>query len=170
MPPAPQTIISSSINPANLLELQVLTNITSQLQSQGDIQNSIPYLAKIVQIVESQRLGEKPTEPEKRQGYYKQFNELRKIKAEAYAHLADAYFKTQQFVQCESSLLISVKIWEKLVQHEPEEAEHSNKQLQIAYKQLYACYKAMGKTQLAEHIQTKLSRLFDTKNKLHKNI
>jgi hypothetical protein len=155
MPPSPQSLHSSTVNPANLLELQVLTQVATQLQCNNDIRGSIPYLAKIAQIVDNQKLA-RPAREEPQDNYYAQLNQLRKVKADAYAQLADAYFKTQQFVLCESSLLSSVKIWEKLVQHTNEDL---SVQLKAGYKQLKACYEAMGKTQLARHMETKLSKL-----------
>jgi hypothetical protein len=154
----PQSLHSNSVNPANLLELQVLTKVITQLQSNNDIRGSIPYLAKIVQIIDHQKL-DRPNRDEdaiKQQHYYRQLNELRKVKADAYAQLADAYFQTQQYVLCESSLLVSVKIWENLVRHD---ALQETSALKLAYEQLKACYEQMGKTQLAQHMETKLSRL-----------
>jgi hypothetical protein len=151
----PQSLRSSSINPANLLELQVLTKVITQLQSNNDIRGSIPYLAKIVQIVEHQKL-DRPSDPTKQSHYYQQLNELRKVKADAYAQLADAYFQTQQYILCESSLLVSVKLWENLVRHD---ALQETGALRLAYEQLKICYEQMGKIQLAQHMETKLSRL-----------
>lgn len=164
MPPKPQALNSSSVNPANLVELQVLTKVITQLQNNGDIRGSIPYLAKVVQIVDNQKL-DKPdpetlkTDNYQRQKYHKQLNELRKVKADAYANLADAYFHTQQFVVCETSLLISVKIWEKLKQYEPNEIEASNAHLKAAYQQLLEAYEAMNKPHMAQHMANKLSKL-----------
>lgn len=156
MSPTPQSLNSNTVNPANLLELQVLTQVATQLQSNNDIQGSIPYLAKIAQIVDNQKLDRPPPE-EPQENYYQQFNQLREIKADAYAQLADAYFKTNQFVLCENSLLSSVKIWEKLVQHS--KGEDFTRQRRAGYEQLKACYEAMGKTQLSQHMETKISKL-----------
>ncbi|KAI9360687.1 hypothetical protein BD770DRAFT_384628 [Pilaira anomala] len=155
--PTPQQLHSSSINPANLVELQVLTQVVAQLQSNEDIRGSIPYLAKIVQILENQKL-EKPKGDQDKLGYYKQYNQLRLVQADAHAQLAEAYFKTQQFISCESSLLKSVKIWEKLVQHGNVTGD-LRPQLTQAYIQLQESYEAMGKAQLAQHIENKLARL-----------
>lgn len=154
MPPTPQSLHSSSVNPANLVELQVLTQVVSQLQSQGDVKGSIPYLSKIVQILENQQL-EKPSDGNK-EHYYQQFNQLRRVKADAHAQLGHAYFETQQYLMCETSLLTSVKIWEKLVQHHDVDF---GMQLSCAYEQLKSCYEAMGKTQLAHYMETKLCHL-----------
>lgn len=155
MSPPPQSLNSSSINPANLLEIQVLTQVIADLQSKNDIKGSIPYLAKIVQIIDNQKLV-KPSRDEPKDAYYKQFNQLRKVKADAYSQLADAYFHTQQFIICENTLLVSVKIWEKLVQHTNEDC---TLQLKKGYEQLKTCYEDMGKLQLAQHIENKLDRL-----------
>ncbi|KAI8372154.1 hypothetical protein BD560DRAFT_395328 [Blakeslea trispora] len=154
---SPQAIISSSVNPANLLELKVLSSIVSQLQDQGDVGQAIPYLAKMVQIVDSQRLDPKPTDPERRPAYYQQFNELQKLKAESYSQLAFAYLATHQFIPCESWLTSAVKVWEKLVRHDPSLVES----LTVAYEKLIECYLAMGKNQLAQHISTRLQKLKD---------
>ncbi|KAI8350346.1 hypothetical protein EDC96DRAFT_519641 [Choanephora cucurbitarum] len=154
---SPQTIISSSVNPANLLELKVLSNIVSQLQEQGDMGQAIPYLAKMVQIVDSQRL-EKPTDPQNKTPYYSQLNELQKLKADAYSQLAFAYLKTHQFVQCESWLTSSIKLWEKLIRYDPQ----GQPSLMVAYEALIECYMAMGKDHLAQHIQTRLCKLKET--------
>lgn len=155
----PQSLHSSSVNPANLLELQVLTKVVTQLQSDNNIRGSIPYLAKIVQIVEHHKLDRPDrNDATKKQRYYQQLNELRKVKANAYAQLAGAYFQTQQYVLCESSLLVSVKIWENLALHD---ALQDTGVLRLAYEQLKASYEQMGKTQLAQHMETKLSRLLD---------
>ncbi|KAG2199632.1 hypothetical protein INT47_005157 [Mucor saturninus] len=149
MPPAPQALHSSSVNPANLVELQVLTQVSSQLQSSGDVAGSIPYLAKIVQILENQQLEKKSSR------YKQQCEQLRRVQADAHAQLGDAYYKTGQYVVCEHALLRSVKIWEKLVQQDSSVCGP----LRAAYEQLKSSYEAMGKTQLAQHIETKLERL-----------
>ncbi|KAI7900998.1 uncharacterized protein BX663DRAFT_553635 [Cokeromyces recurvatus] len=161
----PHSLNSSSINPANLLELQVLTKVIGQLQSNGDIQGSIPYLAKVVQIIDHQQLDRPSrevmqTDPKRKAAYYEQLNELRKVKAEAYAQLADAYFKVHNFISCETYLLFSVKIWENLIEHERLRIDSSyEERLKIAYKQLLDAYEAMGKSNLAYHIKVKLKKL-----------
>jgi hypothetical protein len=155
----PQSLTSSSINPANLLEIQVLTQVIVQLQNNGDVKGSIPYLAKITQIIDNQKLDKKPLKSEgkeKLNGYYKQLNQYQKVKADAHAQLADAYFKTRQYMLCESTLLFSVKIWEKLVLHTNEEF---TLQLKGGYEQLKVCYENMGKLQLAQHIDNKLIKM-----------
>lgn len=159
MPPQPQALRSNSVNPANLVELEVLTKIVTQLQNNNDIKGSIPYLAKIVQIVANQRLERPASASEDKQHYYQQLNELSKVQADAYAQLADAYFQTQQFITCESNLILSVKIWERLVKHDPASVETTKLRLKTAYKQLSEAYEAMGKTQLAQHMEIKLERL-----------
>ncbi|KAI8070176.1 hypothetical protein BDF21DRAFT_425143 [Thamnidium elegans] len=153
--PTPQSLHSSSINPANLVELQVLTQVITQLQSTNDIAGAIPYLAKIVQIVNNQKLV-KPSEPTA--NYYQQLNQLRLVQADAYSQLADAYFHTQQFIKCESNLLQSVRIWEKLVQH-GNASEDLKPRLKQAYGMLKTCYEDMGKGQLAQHMEIKLNRI-----------
>lgn len=159
MPPQPQALRSNSVNPANLVELEVLTKIVTQLQNNNDIKGSIPYLAKIVQIVANQRLERPASASEDKQHYYQQLNELSKVQADAYAQLADAYFQIQQFITCESNLILSVKIWERLVKHDPASVETTKLRLKTAYKQLSEAYEAMGKTQLAQHMEIKLERL-----------
>lgn len=159
MPPQPQALRSNSVNPANLVELEVLTKIVTQLQNNNDIKGSIPYLAKIVQIVANQRLERPTSASEDKQHYYQQLNELSKVQADAYAQLADAYFQTQQFITCESNLILSVKIWERLLKHDPASIETTKLRLKTAYKQLSEVYEAMGKTQLAQHMEIKLERL-----------
>ena len=154
MPP-PQSLQSKSVNPSNLLELQVLTQVVTQLQANKDVRGSIPYLAKIAQIVENQTLV-KPTEKEGLDHYYQQLNQLNKVKADANAQLGNAYFQTQQFILCESVLLRSVKLWENLVQHT---TENFNPQLKASYQQLKTCYESLGKTQLAQHMDIKLSKV-----------
>ncbi|KAL9541094.1 hypothetical protein PS6_010461 [Mucor atramentarius] len=143
MPPQPQALRSNSVNPSNLVELQVLTKIVTQLQGSNDMKGSIPYLAKIVQIVANQRL-EKPSPAapdESKQRYYQQLNELSK------------------FITCESNLILSVKIWERLLKHDPASIDTITPRLKAAYKQLNEAYEAMGKTQLAQHMAIKLDRL-----------
>lgn len=159
MPPQPQALRSNSVNPANLVELEVLTKIVTQLQNNNDIKGSIPYLAKIVQIVANQRLERPTSASEDKQHYHQQLNELSKVQADAYAQLADAYFQTQQFIACESNLILSVKIWERLLKHDPASIETTKLRLKTAYKQLSEVYEAMGKTQLAQHMEIKLERL-----------
>ncbi|GAA5813025.1 hypothetical protein MFLAVUS_006491 [Mucor flavus] len=153
--PTPQALHSSSINPANLVELQVLTQVITQLQSSNDIAGTIPYLAKIVQIVNNQNLSKPTTQLPK---YYQQLNQLRLVQADAYSQLAEAYFHTHQFIKCESNLLASVRIWEKLVQH-GNVSEDLKPRLKQAYVMLKACYEDMGKGQLAQHMEIKLSRI-----------
>ncbi|KAI8644983.1 hypothetical protein BD408DRAFT_412459 [Parasitella parasitica] len=155
----PQSLQSNSVNPANLVELQVLTNIVAQLQANNDMKGSIPYLAKIAQIVANQRLDKPSLATNDKQHYYQQLNELSKVQADAYAQLADAYFQTQQFILCESNLILSVKMWERLLRYDPASTDTTKLRLKAAYNQLAEAYKAMGKLQLAQHMEIKLKKM-----------
>ncbi|KAI8982213.1 hypothetical protein BDF20DRAFT_912408 [Mycotypha africana] len=160
----PEALHSKTVNPANLLELQVLTKIVTDLQKRKQkdgIRGSIPYLAKIVQIVENQTL-EKPSlsaSQQEKDKYYKRLNELRKVQADAYAQLADAYFRTQNFILCESNLSIAVKHWEKLLEHDASSVKYCQTRLKDAYEQLAEAYEQMGKENLAQHMKTRKAKL-----------
>ncbi|KAI8147941.1 hypothetical protein BJV82DRAFT_575087 [Fennellomyces sp. T-0311] len=130
---------SQHINPASLVELRVLSQVADQMQKEDDIKGSIPYLAKICQIVDNQHTKDKVS--------------LDQIRAQAHAQLADAYFKSHQFIQCEATLTIAVKIWEK--------SNSSRQQLLNAYGLLKACYETMGKQKLADYMDQRKVKLVE---------
>ncbi|KAI9270527.1 hypothetical protein BDA99DRAFT_534639 [Phascolomyces articulosus] len=124
---SPHYLQSQHINPASLVELQVLSKVATEMQLQDNVKGSIPYLAKICQIVDNQQTDSKKA--------------MDQIRAQAHVQLADAYFKSHQFVQCEASLSIAVKLWEK--------SRLDNQQhLASAYDQLKACYETLEKYKL----------------------
>ena len=135
----PHYLQSQYINPASLVELQVLSQVATGMQQQGNVKGSIPYLAKICQIVDNQRTDNKPG--------------LDQIRAQAHSQLADAYFKAQQFVQCEASLNLAVKIWEKA------KTTTTTDYLLSAYDQLVGCYEALGKSKMIEYMQQRKAKL-----------
>lgn len=147
----PQYLHSESINPANLLELKVLHQIATKLQSEGNVKGSIPYFAKICQIVDNQRIDGDDTDAKR--------DALDTIRAQAHIQLADAYFKTLQFTQCESSLSLAVKIFEKQMQRD---IIIDRNQLARAYEQLHDCYDALGKHQLADFMDERRQKLLAT--------
>ncbi|KAG1462068.1 hypothetical protein G6F46_001091 [Rhizopus delemar] len=151
----PQSLISNTVNPANLLEIQILSNIITELHSKNDIRGSIPYLAKIVQIIDNQKL-ERGSDKDR---YYRQLNEYRKVQSRAHFDLGEAYFKTQDFISSEISLSIAVKSWEKLLKYE--NTVEFKKDLSIAYDYLKICYESMGKHQLAQYMESRKAKLHE---------
>ncbi|KAG0169992.1 hypothetical protein DFQ28_002720 [Apophysomyces sp. BC1034] len=151
---------SQSVNPANLLELQVLAQVVIDLQNKNNIRGSIPYLAKIAQIVDNQQLT-KPsgTSEEDRHRYEKQKNELDKVKADAHAQLADAYFKIGNYINAEASLSFSVAIWEKLLQRQQQDVPDIRSFLLKAYDRLKECYEIMDKQKMATFMEARKSKL-----------
>lgn len=143
MIPPPHFLVSKSMNPASLQELQVLQHVATRLQNQGDVKGSIPYLAKICQIVDNQR-----PEPEHRDA-------MDTVRAQAHAQLAEAYFKTFQFTLCESQWMLALDIWEKRVSDDASLRES----LLHAYDQLKSCYETLGKTQMAHYMDKRKSKL-----------
>ncbi|CAO3703833.1 unnamed protein product [Rhizopus stolonifer] len=107
----PHTLNSNTANPANLLEIQVLSKIVAELQTKKDISGTIPYLAKIVQIVDNQKI-------EKDQNYQRQMKEYRQIQSRAHFDLGQAYFETHQYTSSEIYLSMAAKTWENLLKHE----------------------------------------------------
>ncbi|OAD78473.1 hypothetical protein PHYBLDRAFT_163578 [Phycomyces blakesleeanus NRRL 1555(-)] len=158
----------SSTPTSHLLELQVLTQVVLQHQEKNDIRGSIPYLAKIAQIIDNQRIV-KPTDDidASQSTYDSQIRELNKLKADAHSQLADAYFKTANHVQCEASLTWSVKIWERLIKQDKTTKTTANDDIKPlllnAYDQLKECYEALGKPSMAKHMETRKAKLLDQK-------
>lgn len=110
---------------------------------------SIPYLAKICQIVDNQRPPE--NDPMR----------LNIIRADAHAQLADAYHKVQNWIQCEASLMVAVKIWERILET-PEESDGkmtARTRLGEAYDILRICYDTLGNRRLAELMEKRKSKL-----------
>ncbi|KAI9482530.1 hypothetical protein BDB00DRAFT_879127 [Zychaea mexicana] len=137
---SPHYLQSHYINPASLMELKVLSQVVTQMQQQGNVKGSIPYLAKICQIVDNQQTQDKKK------------TALDPVRAQAHAQLADAYFKTQQWVQCEASLTLAVKIWEK-------DRDSNATSLAHAYDQLIPCYETLGKQKMAEYMEQRKAKL-----------
>lgn len=129
--PGPHNLLTPRNNPASAMELRILEAV---VQDCPTVKARIPYLAKICQIVDQ----DSPAE----------------TRARAHARLADAYYKTQQFIQCEASLTYAVKLFEK--------SDNSNDELDQAYAQLRDCYDALGKRQLAEHIETRRQKRLES--------
>ncbi|KAI8978438.1 hypothetical protein BDB01DRAFT_799867 [Pilobolus umbonatus] len=159
----PQRLISNSVNPANLVELETLTKVIDRLQQQNDIKGSIPYLAKIVQILDNQTIQRPPKEDKARlPHYYQQINELHKVQANAHFQLAEAQYQVYDFIACESSLTLSVKLWEKLLHYNPGYQSELRPLLIKSYETLKLCYDAMGKSQLAMYMDTRKNKLLPT--------
>lgn len=146
--PQPQQLNSQSLNPASLMEINVLKRVAME-QQKTNVQASIPYYAKICQIVDNQRLPDNDTMP------------LNTIRADAHAQLADAYYKVQNWIQCEASLMVAVKIWERMLEM-PEESDGkltAKTRLGEAYDILRTCYNTLGKSRLAELMEKRKSKL-----------
>ncbi|CDH51563.1 predicted protein [Lichtheimia corymbifera JMRC:FSU:9682] len=107
--PQPQQLNSQSLNPATVMEINVLKRVAME-QQRTNPGASIPYFAKICQIVDNQRPPD--NDPMR----------LNIIRADAHAQLADAYHKVQNWIQCEASLMVAVKIWERMLET-PEETD-----------------------------------------------
>ncbi|ORY91234.1 hypothetical protein BCR43DRAFT_498735 [Syncephalastrum racemosum] len=131
----PHSLLTHRNNPASAMELRILEAV---VQDCPTVKASIPYLAKICQIVDQD------SPPETR--------------ARAHVRLANAYFKTQQFIQCEASLTHAVKLYEKSDNNNNDNGE----ELDQAYAQLRDCYDALGKRQLAEHIETRRQKRLES--------
>ncbi|KAG2219099.1 hypothetical protein INT45_005830 [Circinella minor] len=147
----PHYLQSQYINPASLVELQVLDQVVTGMQQQGNVKGSIPYLAKICQIVDNQHTDNKTA--------------LDQIRAQAHAQLADAYFKAQQFIQCEASLNLAIKIWEKATNTKSPETTTIN-YLLSAYDQLIECYEVLGKSKMIEYIKQRKTKLTTTSSSI----
>ncbi|KAI8377792.1 uncharacterized protein BYT42DRAFT_571716 [Radiomyces spectabilis] len=157
--PSPHALGSQSINPSKLMELEVLSQVVSTLQAKNDFKASIPYLAKMAQIVDNQQIGpSSPSSPssqtpeQRRQQQYL----LDKLKADAHARLADAYYKTGRFIESEASLSLSVKLWETLMSKGYDDVRPL---LMKAYDSLGQCYEALHKPQMVKHMQTRKQKL-----------
>jgi hypothetical protein len=114
----------------------------------------------MTQIVDNQTIA-KPTDQAKLANYHLQLNELSKTKANAHAQLAEAFYKTNDFIQCEYSLTVSMKIWERLL------ARHDKTiipLLESAYDRLKLCYEALGKNQMATNMESRKAKLHNTNN------
>ncbi|KAI9323085.1 hypothetical protein BX666DRAFT_2021848 [Dichotomocladium elegans] len=141
MPTEPYQLHSHNVNPASLVELQVLSKIAAQLQASGDVKGSIPYLAKICQIVDNQQADSTRS--------------LDLVRADAHYQLGGAYFRANQFQQCEASLMISVKLWENHQRRQPKQEKGEKSffdRLSSSYDMLATSYESLGKQQLAEQM------------------
>lgn len=146
--PQPQQLNSQSLNPATVMEINVLKRVAME-QQKSNPGASIPYFAKICQIVDNQRPPE--NDPMR----------LNIIRADAHAQLADAYYKVQNWIQCEASLMVAVKIWERMLET-PEETDGkmtARTRLGEAYDILRICYDTLGNRRLAEMIDQRKSKL-----------
>ena len=146
--PQPQQLHSQTLNPASLMEINVLKRVAME-QQKTNVRASIPYFAKICQIVDNQRSPDDDPMP------------LNIIRADAHAQLADAYYKVQNWIQCEASLMVAVKIWERMLEM-PEETDGKMTaltRLGNAYDLLRICYGSLGNSRLAELMDKRKSKL-----------
>ncbi|KAG1451415.1 hypothetical protein G6F56_008095 [Rhizopus delemar] len=146
----PHTLNSNTVNPANLLEIQVLSKIVTELRTKKDISGTIPYLAKIVQIVDNQKI-------EKDHNYHRQMKEYRQVQSRAHFDLGQAYFETHQYTSSETYLSMAAKTWENLLKYE--NMLELKDCLHVVYDYLKTCYESMGKNQLAQHMESRKTKL-----------
>ncbi|CAO3633761.1 unnamed protein product [Cunninghamella blakesleeana] len=169
---APYNLQNTSINPANLMELQVLSQVVLDKQKQNDIKGSIPYLAKMTQIIDHQQLSTtKQHKKQKDDGNYDDnignnvddMNDQKEkerllfsLQAEAHKQLADSYLKTGQYIQAEASYTISTKRLETLCKKNNEKPNNETRlELIQIYDNLIECYQMMNKPHMVRGIENR---------------
>ncbi|KAI8340166.1 hypothetical protein BC941DRAFT_419597, partial [Chlamydoabsidia padenii] len=145
----PHSLRSTSINPANLLELEVLSRIVSEKHTNNDVRGSIPYLAKMAQIIDNQRLEKGST--------LQQQQALSTLQADAHRQLGQAYMNTGQYTQAEASLTNSTKKLEYLLKGGGD--NNNNKmitnQLLQGYDLLKECFEVLGKPHMVQGMENR---------------
>jgi murein L,D-transpeptidase YcbB/YkuD len=149
---------STSINPANLIELQLLSQIVTQKQSANDIRGSIPYLAKMAQIIDNQRLETTvaASSPQQQQ-LQQQQHTLRLLQADAHRQLGQAYMKIGQYIQAEASLTITIQRLESLLKGDNAATSHTIvvNQLIEGYDLLKECFELLGKPHMVQGMENR---------------
>lgn len=151
---------STSINPANLIELELLSQIVTERQSANDICGSIPYLAKMAQIIDNQRLEETlaASSPQQQQQQQRQQRQtFRLLQADAHRQLGQAYMKTGQYIQAEASLSITIQRLESLMKDDTTATSHTIivNQLIEGYDLLKECFELLGKPHMVQGMENR---------------
>ncbi|CAO3628248.1 unnamed protein product [Cunninghamella echinulata] len=163
----PYNLQTTSINPANLMELQVLSQVVTDKQGKNDIIGSIPYLAKMTQIIDHQQIPKQNDDNNNNNSsnncnnnnslqYNKQEQEriLFSLQADAHKQLGDAYLKTGQYIQAEASFTMSTKRLELLCKKKNIKPNNETKlELIQLYDKLIQCYQYMNKPHMVRGIE-----------------
>ncbi|CAO3597866.1 unnamed protein product [Absidia cylindrospora] len=149
---APHSLKSTSINPANLIELEVLSQIVSEKQNNNDIRGSIPYLAKMAQIIDNQRLEQVTDNNEQQQRI--QQRTLYSLQADAHRQLGQAYLGTGLYTQAEASLSITIQRLESLLKDNNGSTDTVLQLLQ-GYDLLKECFQVMNKPHLVQGMENR---------------
>ncbi|KAI9303296.1 hypothetical protein BJ944DRAFT_268658 [Cunninghamella echinulata] len=169
----PYNLQTTSINPANLMELQVLSQVVADKQGKNDIKGSIPYLAKMTQIIDHQQIPKQNGNNKNNNISDKNNNDnsnsnnnnpqsnkkeqqriLFSLQADAYKQLGDAYLKTGQYIQAEASFTMSTKRLELLCKKNDVRPNNETRlELMELYDKLIQCYQYMNKPHMVRGIE-----------------
>lgn len=145
------------MEPLVIIELQSLTNAANKKKEEGNIAASIPYLAKIVHILDTQTPKRNTT-----QNNQKAAQSLELMTIDARREFADALFKTHQFTESEVQIGLVCKSLEKYLRKlDPSESDilGIESKLLASYDAWADCYENLGNAFLASKIQQRKQKL-----------
>lgn len=148
------------MEPITIIELQSLTNAANAKKTEGNLAASIPYLAKIVHILDTQTSKCRAT-----QDIQNTAQSLELMTVDARREFADGLFRTYQYTESEVQMGLVCRSLEKYLRKlDPKESDSLGieSKLLAGYDAWADCYENLGKGFLATKIRERKQKLNKT--------
>ncbi|KAG2179433.1 hypothetical protein INT44_006279 [Umbelopsis vinacea] len=146
----------NAMEPNTLIELQALTNAANGKKREGNLTATIPYLGKIVHLLDTQTSKQRSAQDKS------MTQTLELMGAEARIDFANALFQTQQYAECEVQTGLVCKFFERyLKKPDLNQSERIGIQskLLVQYDAWADCYENLGNSFLADKIRKRKEKV-----------
>jgi hypothetical protein len=151
-----QVLHLHAMEPTTIIELQGLTNAANAKKYEGNLAASIPYLGKIVHLLDTQTSRQRSAQD------ISMAQTLEHMAAEARIDFANALFQTQQYAECEVQTGLVCKFFERyLKKPDLNQSERNGIQSKLLaeYDAWADCYENLGNSFLADKIRKRKEKL-----------
>jgi hypothetical protein len=144
------------MEPSTFIELQALTNAANSKKQEGNLAASIPYLAKIVHLMDTQISKQRSAQDKSLT------LTLELMAVDSRTDFANALFQTHQYAECEVQTGLVCKFFERyLKKPDLSESERNGieSKLLVEYDAWADCYENLGNSFLADKIRKRKEKL-----------
>lgn len=146
----------NAMEPNTVIELQALTNAANAKKREGNLAASIPYLGKIVHLLDTQTSRQRSAQDKS------MAQTLELMAAEARIDFANALFQTQQYAESEVQTGLVCKFFERYLKRPDLDQSERNgiqSKLLTEYDAWADCYENLGNSFLADKIRQRKEKL-----------
>lgn len=144
------------MDPIKVLELQSLTKVANEKKKTEGVEASIPYLAKIVQILDTH------TAQRSQNNTTSIIQATENMAIDARKNYADALFATHRYTECEVQMGIACKTLERYIKR-ADIADDLRRDLEskllVCYPRWADCYENLGNSHLASKVRQRTQKL-----------